>query len=44
MRQTIDFALGGGWHVTLFHPWAWLTLAVVVLLLAGAVVKLALAR
>lgn len=36
MDGSIDLALPGGWHVTLFDPWMWVILAAVVLLLLVA--------
>ena len=41
---SLDFAIGNGWHVTLFHPWLWAVLAAIVLLVVGIVVRSALAR
>lgn len=28
----MDFALSGGWHVTLFQPWGWILIVAVALL------------
>jgi len=36
MRSSIDIALIGGWHVTVFHPWA-LALTALAILLALAI-------
>jgi len=33
--QTMDFALPGGWHVTLFHPWGLLTIALMLIVACG---------
>jgi hypothetical protein len=41
---SIDFAVGGGWHVTLFHPWAWMGAGVILVMVVAAVFKLAMAR
>jgi hypothetical protein len=34
----------GGWHVTLFHPWAWLATGVVILIVLAVGAKAILAR
>jgi hypothetical protein len=40
----VDFHLLGGWHVTLFHPWAWFAAGLLVLIVCAVLAKLTLAR
>ena len=35
----MDFALPGGWHVTIVHPWEWIAIGVMVLLACALVAK-----
>ena len=42
--RSMDFAIGGGWHVSLFGPWVWAAAGVIVLVAAVRVAKLFFAR
>jgi hypothetical protein len=37
--QTLDFAFPGGWHVTIFHPWGSLAIALIVIVAWGMLLK-----
>jgi hypothetical protein len=40
----VDFPLWGGWHVTLFHPWAWFATGAAILIVLAVGAKGILAR
>jgi hypothetical protein len=40
----VDFSLWSGWHVTLFHPWAWFATGAVILIVLAVGVKAILVR
>ena len=40
VQQSVDFALPWGWHVTIFHPFEWTLLAIVVILACVAAARL----
>jgi hypothetical protein len=35
----LDIPRGGGWHVTIFHPWLWLLLGTAIVVAAAWIVK-----
>ncbi|MGH9408448.1 MAG: hypothetical protein ACRD1V_03250 [Vicinamibacterales bacterium] len=37
--RSVDFALPGGWHATIFHPWGTLAIALIVLVACGLLLK-----
>jgi hypothetical protein len=43
-NRTMDFPLWGGWHVTVFHPWALLFIVLVALACVALLLKLLVAR
>jgi len=40
----VDVSLWGGWHVTVFHPWVWFTLVLLVLIVGALLAKRVLIR
>jgi hypothetical protein len=39
MMDTVDLRLWGGWHVTLFHPWALFATGLAILSLCALLAK-----
>jgi hypothetical protein len=37
--RTLDFSLPGGWHATLFLPWGRVTMAIVLVVACGLLLK-----
>jgi hypothetical protein len=35
----VTFPLWGGWHVTLFHPWAWFATGVAIMIVLAICAK-----